>query len=275
MEYIPYHYKGKNLAQASAEALLQPVKTLTLVRRVRLKEATKQGSNLVLSFDELPSQPLLLPCDHVMQYGDEGITAFQYCKHAVEKGDLLDFILDPACPHRVSYFWVHTVYRGKPKNKRSSWKEDGLFVFRAKSGEKAERHVARDLVARYGHSFPQERLETPGYFEIYYQGKRERRPDLVCSTCGLVVEAKKRNFDRKYRISHSTSRTFLKENPPKGWHAFVMLDMNIHYVPNEQIISLIQQMKYRENDTQDPYDSWLELFPSEVKPQTPPYCTNR
>ena len=275
-EYIPHPYKDKNLLKASVSDLLKPVNTLSIVRGVRLLKATKQGNKLNLYLDGLSSQPLSLPCDHVMRYGDWNLSVFEYYKHAVETGDLLDFILDPACPHRVPYFWVHTVYRDKLQGKRNSWKEDGLFVFRTKSGEKAERHVARELVENYGHSFPRDRLETPGYFEIYYQGKRERQPDLVCSKCKLVVEVKKRNFDNKYRISHSSARTFLKENDPEGWHAFVMKDMGILYVSNDQIIRLIQERKYKENDAADPYDSWLELFTTEVKPQTPPRCrTNR
>ncbi|CAH2904349.1 MAG: hypothetical protein PPHEMADM_5339 [uncultured Paraburkholderia sp.] len=137
-------------------------------------------------------------------------------------------------------YWIHIEYVGSLSEAGAfRKKEDGLFAMRTKAGEKAERIVARKLKVDFGHSFSDPMLNSPGFFQIHYADKKDRKPDRICRRCGLTFEVKKRNRDSHYRMSHSVKRPFGSENHPEGWHAFVFRDRSIHFVPNATIAQAI------------------------------------
>lgn len=273
-EYVPSAFKATNLQVGQPSDLIRPVSQTTVVRRVKLLNIKgKAGRLYKLEFDDVPSAVPVNP-KSVMEFGGESVTIEEYIWRAVEKNDLLDLILEPNKSPQATHLWVHIDYlEERPDDSDFSEKDAGLFGMRTKAGEKAERLVARELVATYGHRYPSSRLEGAGVFQITYTGKKKRKPDLVCTACQLHVEAKKRNRDRRYRISHSDGRPFQRENKPDGWHAFVFPDRTIHYVPNKAIITLLRQGYYTAG--RDRHDAWADLDSNKVQEVPPPHCNSK
>lgn len=229
-DYLPSAFRRSSIRLGAISDLLQPLSQTTVIRKVKLLNIKgKSGHLYKLEFEGLPL-PIVVNPQSVMIFGDERVTIEDYIQRVVEKSDFLDLIIEPTKSPQATYLWVHIHYlEEKPSDLTFSEKDAGLFGMRTKSGEKAERRVARDLMTSYGHRYPPEALEGPGVFQITYKGKKKRKPDMVCIICKLHVEVKKRNRDRRFRISHSPSRPFQQENKLSGWHAFVFPEMSIHY----------------------------------------------
>ncbi|QOF96877.1 hypothetical protein IFJ82_15575 (plasmid) [Novacetimonas hansenii] len=273
MIYLLPHLREACIVTESASGLLgasdaiSVVRELTLQRITRLPEENQLGLH-VAGVD----RPLQINANRTISFGSgprESVSVHDYIKRVMEIGDLIDVAVLPGQPYTLDSFWMNIVYEGNP----SSFfvrKDDGLFAYRAKSGEKAERRVGRDLRDKAGHPFPDVMLQPPGPFIIRYGNKRQRKPDLRCPRCGLLFEVKKRNADWKYRVSHSAERPFASENAPSGWHAFVFPDYKINYLPNRAIAEAIDSGHARIE--KDRYDSYAELDPYTVRPSPPPPC---
>ncbi|MGE0308923.1 MAG: hypothetical protein AB7Q27_24575 [Acidimicrobiia bacterium] len=203
-----------------------------------------------------------------MQFGDESVSILDYLRRTYERGDLLDFIVDPK--EGVDYVWTHIRYDGTIQDRDTlSLKDDGLFALRAKAGEKAERIVMRHLIETGRHDFPTKAVASPGVFVIHSEGKRQRRPDVTCGRCHLRVEVKKRNRDRRYRVSHSSGRPFASENRPDDWHCFVFPDFTLHFVSNAQLLRAFADG--RASSRSDRYDGWADLYG--LRDEVPEQCT--
>lgn len=196
MEYTPLaasHITTEERPNNEISSLTGPA----LVRELRVDDFSFEGDWLRLHVNACEA-PLVIQRVHRMTFGTETVTAIEYLRRVLERGDLIDVIAysahNGAIP--IDLFWIHIRYVGMPRDAGIfSRKEDGLFAMRTKAGEKAERIVAKSLL-NYDHSFDDRALNTPGYFEIRYDGtKRHRRPDLKCLNCGLTFEVKKRNKD--------------------------------------------------------------------------------
>jgi hypothetical protein len=272
MEYTPEAVTAAAIPQV-APTVLNSLTGPALVRRLRLIAFHLDDGWLDLTVDGL-DMPLTIRQDHRMVFGGEGISAVDYLKRVLERGDLIDCVAAPMEAGRVplSLFWIHIMYVGQPRDAGDfSKKEDGLFAMRAKAGEKAERIVAKKLRDGFGHSFPPELLNTPGYFEIRYDSEKKRRkPDRRCLVCGLTFEIKKRNRDQRFRVSHSDGRPFGAENKPDGWHAFVFPDMKPRFMSNRAIIQAISRGLF--DPGSDKYDSWADIQQDAVAVSDPPYC---
>lgn len=270
-EYLPDAFKAIKIRIGQLNDLAQPISQVTVIRSAKLLNIKGKSSPFYkLEFEGLHS-PVLVNPKSVMIFGDESVTIENYIRRVVEKNDFLDLIAETNKSPQVTYLWVHIDYlEEKPAGLKFSEKDAGLFGMRTKSGEKAERRVAQDLVTSYGHHYPPELLEGAGVFQITYTGKKKRKPDLVCTACKLHVEVKKRNRDQRFRISHSSGRPFQGENIPDGWHAFVFPDMSIHYLSNSAILNLLNEGHYTAGH--DQYDAWADLKADMVKEETPPEC---
>ncbi len=271
-EYVPEAFRAKELRVGQLTDLIEQVAQTTIVRTAKFLNAKKNSNGLLeLEFEGLES-PVLADPNGVMQFAEERVTIENYLRRVVERKDYLDLIVEPNRTPQVTYLWVHIAYmEARPAKLKFSEKDAGLFCMRAKSGEKAERRVARDLTNNYGHQYPPELREGPGVFQIMYTGKKNRKPDRVCTVCGLQFEFKKRNRDKRFRISHSQGRPFQQENTPDGWHAFVFPDMSIHYLSNKTIIKLIDEGHYVAGH--DKYDAWADLDQSKFIEELPPQCS--
>lgn len=271
MEYTPAEVAAaamKKVVPADIHRMTGPA----LIRRLRLVGFHLDDGWLDLIVDGL-DMPLTIRQDHRMVFGGEGISAVDYLRRVLERGDLIDCVAAPKEAGRVPLrlFWIHIIYVGLPRDAGDfSKKEDGLFAMRAKAGEKAERIVAKRLQS-FGHSFPPELLDTPGYFEIRYDSKKKhRKPDRRCLVCGLTFEIKKRNRDHRFRVSHSDGRPFAAENKPDGWHAFVFPDMKPRFISNRVIIDAISRGLF--DPGHDEYDAWADVRPDAVSVSDPPNC---
>ena len=272
MEYTPEEVQRLGLVEkpaSQAGMLTGPA----IIRRLPLTDRRVINGELQMTTSALPA-PMCLAADHPMQFGAETIEAREYFKRVIEKGDLVDAAIYPqengGFP-TISY-WIHIDYIGTPS--AAGWyskKDDGLFAMRAKAGEKAERRVTNLLRDEFGHQFPSALHFSPGVFQIYYKGKRQRKPDRICLTCGLTVEVKKRNKDYHYRVSHSSLRPFASENDigPLDWHAFVFPDMSMDFVPNALIAQAIANNQFTPGS--DNFDSWADVDGA-VSHQEPPSC---
>lgn len=272
MEYTPAAVAAAEIPQV-APADISGLTDPALVRRLRLIAFHLEDGWLDLTVDDL-DMPLTIRQDHRMVFGGEGISAVDYLRRVLERGDLIDCVAAPPEGGRVplSLFWIHIAYVGQPRDAGDfSKKEDGLFAMRAKAGEKAERIVAKKLQHGFGHSFPPELLDSPGYFEIRYDSEKKRRkPDRRCLVCGLTFEIKKRNRDHRFRVSHSDGRPFAAENKPDGWHAFVFPDMKPRFMSNKVIADAIALGLF--DPGSDEYDSWADIRPNAVAVSDPPQC---
>jgi hypothetical protein len=270
-EYVPEAYRAIELRVGELNDLIQPVSQTTIIRTAKFLNAKRNPQGLLEFEFEGLSSPILADPNTVMYFAEEYVTIENYLRRVVERNDYLDLIVEPNRTPQVTYLWVHIAYmEARPAKLKFSEKDAGLFCMRTKSGEKAERRVARDLTNTYGHQYPSELREGPGVFQIVYTGKKKRKPDRVCSVCGLQFEVKKRNRDTRFRISHSQGRLFQQENSPDGWHAFVFPDMSIHYLSNRTIIKLIDEGHYVAGH--DRYDAWADLDPSNIIEEPPPQC---
>ena len=272
LEYTPATIVANRIPEVAPTEL----PTLTrpaLVRGLRLSAFALDDRWLDLKVDGL-SLPLGTRRTHAMAFGGERISAVDYLKRVLERGDRIDCVAGPVRDGRImlDLFWIHIVYIGQPGRAGAfSRKEDGLFAMRAKAGEKAERIVARTLHHACGHVFRTGALETPGHFEIRYDGnKRHRRPDLKCLNCGLTFEIKKRNRDCRFRVSHSDGRPFSDENGRDGWHAFVFPDMQPRFLPNSGIAHAIERGLF--DPGEDQYDAWADIREDAVEVSEPPRC---
>jgi hypothetical protein len=277
MEYTPKEFKSLGIGEVSPNDM-NNLTDAAVVRRLRVIRFTIQDEMLSLHI-ETPPIILTIPCERVMQFGPDSITAKQYFVQVIENRDLIDAVITPRSgdvfPMRC--YWIHIEYVGQPSAAgRFAIKEDGLFAMRAKAGEKAERIVARLLRDAYGHPFPTEMCESPGFFEIRYAGKKQRKPDRRCKVCGLTFEMKKRNKDQKFRISHSDGRPFASENALDGWHAFVFPDMKPRFVKNSVIIEAINNGRFKKRDhsqqNENEVDEWADVDPDAIVLSSPPNC---
>lgn len=247
----------------------------TLIRRVLYDSVTWNTTHFALHSRSLPVS-LLIERTMPMRFAEEEIEARDYVDRVLEVGDQIDVVVGPSSGSNtaleVLMFWIHIEYVGDPSAAGNyKKKDDGLFALRTKSGEKAERLAAKAWVAA-GHILPQSELTTPEFFEIRYADKRDRRPDRTCLQCGLSLEVKKRNKDRRFRVSHSDTRPFESENRPEDYHAIVTKDMQPHFFPNSDIIAAIRSNQY--NAASDRYDSWIDLqIAIPEKGPLPPECT--
>ncbi len=232
---------------------------------------------LILEIEGL-SVRIWINAEQPMLIGDKPISAVDYFRRVIERNDRVDIVTAAVQPIPdavvADMYWIEIQYLGMPREGENMlrYKEDGMFALRTKAGEKAERRAARVLSDSYGHTFPKETSESPGCFQIYYEGKRERKVDRVCLACGMKVEVKKRNTDEYFRVSHSTRRPFETENSPDGWHAFVFADLNPRFVPNTQILDALASGQFRQGG--DEYDEYAQIFPSAVQAVEPPRCSN-
>jgi hypothetical protein len=247
---------------------------LTVVRRLPLEDYRIDEPSLKVSLlVQGRARPIGVSAGLVMRFGTETVTAADYANRVLEPGDWVDFVYDPTFPagDRIRCFWIHIEYlENCSPDARFSRKDDGLFAMRAKSGEKAQRVAARDLVQRFGHVYSDTALRGTRTFQIRYSEKKQRRPDLICPRCGLKVEVKKRNRDRKYRVSHSELRPLESEHRPQDWHALVFPDGSVHYLANEDIIEDI--MAGYAILGADEYDSWADIS-DRVGEKEPPACS--
>jgi hypothetical protein len=274
-EYIPASYRNISLIEAEPHTLAGEVAAPTIIRRVKFTGYRRvAGRNTVLlEFEGVP-QPIAMNPDGEMFFETESISLNNYLWRVIEYNDVVDIILDPRHSPQMTYLWIHIDYLEEPPTSLSfSRKDDGLFAMRTKSGEKAERLVAKKMVQDFGHSYPSDRLQGSGVFEIRYRDKKTRSQDLTCLRCRLSVEVKKRNKDRRYRISHSNSRPFWRENREDGWHALVFPDMSIHFLSNRSIIDAIGKGRFTSGS--DRYDAWADLSQDIVREEDPPFCHKR
>jgi len=272
MKYTPAAVAALELQELGPSDLVA-LTAPALVRRLRLHAFALDDGRLDLSVDSLQA-PLTIRQAHRMVFGGEEVSALDYLKRVLERGDMIDCVAGPMEAGRVPlrWFWIHIRYVGQPSDAGDfSKKEDGLFAMRAKAGEKAERIVAKTLSRNFGHTFPPSLLETPGHFEIRYDStKKLRKPDRRCLDCGLTFEIKKRNRDYRFRVSHSDKRPFAAENHPDGWHAFVFPDMRPRFMSNRVIADAIERGLFYPGS--DQYDSWADIGPEAVEVSDPPAC---
>lgn len=273
MVYLLPHLRGACIVTESTSGLLGAPDAVSVVRALTLERITRRPGTDHLGLHVAGvDRPLQIDSNRTISFGcgpRESVPVHEYIRRVIERGDLIDVAVLPSQPYTLDSFWMNIVYEGSP----SSFfvrKDDGLFAYRAKSGEKAERRAGYDLRDTAGHPFPDTLLQPPGPFTIRFGDKRQRKPDLRCPRCGLLFEVKKRNADRKYRVSHSAERPFTSENAPNGWHAFVFPDYEIHYLPNSAIAEAIGSGHARIE--KDRYDSYAELAPYIVRPSPPPSC---
>ncbi|KAK43207.1 hypothetical protein BG58_34995 [Caballeronia jiangsuensis] len=217
MEYTPEEIQRLAIAEKSAD----DVRTLdapALIRRLPLVDRKSSSDGLLMVTPQI-ALPLWIPINQAMKFGTETITAVQYFRQVIERGDMIDAVVAPAINNvvPVQLYWIRIEYVGTRSEAGSfSEKDDGLFAMWTKSGEKAERVVARVLRDTFGHSFPADRYQSPGFFEIRYQDKKIRKPDMTCLACGLTFEVKKRNRDTHFRPSHSNSMPRVKQGESRA-----------------------------------------------------------
>lgn len=270
MEYTPEEIQRMAVREKSSSD--GATDGLGIIRGLRVTGFERQDGLLSLRIETLPL-PLTIPETSMMTFGDESITAIEYFRRVIENGDMIDAVLLPqvAGAFPLKSFWIRIKYVGEPAlGQQFSKKDDGLFAMRAKAGEKAERIVARTLRNKFGHSFPPGMCDSAGYFEIRYIGKKQRKPDRKCLTCGLTFEIKKRNKDHYFRVSHSDGRTFASENALDGWHAFVFPDMKPRFIVNATIAKAIEDKRFKPG--KDKYDSWADINADAVVITDPPDC---
>lgn len=270
MDYTPdeilHHLNASECTSADADRMTGH----SIIRRLPVAGYEKRNGLLLLKTDALPA-PLSIACDAAMTFGTETVTALDYFRRVIENGDMIDAVVQPqvdgAFP--MATYWIHIQYVGTPDQAgRYSKKDDGLFAMRTKAGEKGERIVTRLLRDKFGHRFQDGTCDSPGYFEIRYVGKKQRKPDRKCLACGLTFEIKKRNRDEHLRVSHSDVRPFASENSVDGWHAFVFPDMKPRFVPNAAIAQAIADGNFIAGE--DRYDKWADV--DTLTPCDPPHC---
>ena len=258
MKYTPKRFREQRLLEKSPEeagALTRPV----IIRRLHVREFEVGDDFLTITTRQL-ALPLRIAKDKKMAFGSETVTATEYFRRVIERDDVIDAVVLPpdGTAFPVECYWIHIAYVGDPAQAGPfSQKDDGLFALRTKAGEKGERIATKSLRDKFGHSFPEGMYRSPGYFEIRYAGKKERKPDRRCLTCGLTFEIKKRNRDKHLRVSHSRARPFESENSRDGWHAFVFCDMVPRFVSNAAIAQAISEGK--DKPGQDRYDRWTDV----------------
>lgn len=270
------HYTPKTIRQRALRDAPAPVaqylRSPAIVRRLKISAATFTETGLLkITTDHLV---MTIEQDKTMRFGPETITAKNYFQRVIERGDLIDAVVLPKAEdgsHPIDAFWIDIRYVGaSPSDGWGTMKEDGQFAMRAKAGEKAERVVTRMLRDVHGHSFEDGACETPGFFEIRSKDKRIRRPDRVCSCCGMTVEVKKRNADTQFVVSHSERRPFKTENASNGIHAFVFADMQPRFVSNNDIARALMLGRFRNG--QGTHDRWAEIDQNAVTVIDPPRC---
>ena len=264
MNYKPNKYKA--IKELSIQNIYK-IDSSSIVRKLKVIGFSISNNYLYLEIEDIKNY-FAIKCNKTMVFGTESITAKEYFKRVIEKNDFIDVVIDGFKNgiFIISIFWIHIEYIGY-RSSNFSKKDDGLFALRAKSGEKAERVVTKELINKYGHSFDNKLYNSTNTFQITYKGKKDRKPDRICQCCNISFEIKKRNKDNHFRISHSKNRTFESENSPNGWHAFVFPNMKIYYISNNRIINAINNRQHKQGS--DKYDSWADV--DFLKPENPPY----
>lgn len=271
-EYTPEQFSGKGLPEIGADgvaALSEPA----IARRMRVVGFARQEGFMFLYIAGLDA-PLSIREDRTLKFGPLEHTALDYFTFVIERNDLIDAVVHPLKngSYPLVFYWIHIVYSGDLEDAGSfSKKEDGMFAMRTKSGEKAERTVAKVLRDKFGHSFAAEMFDSPGYFELRFdKNKKIRKADRKCLACGLEFEMKKRNRDWRFRLSHSPGRPFDKENRADGWHAFIFPDMKPRFVSNKAISEAIAKKEFVPG--KDGIDVWADLKGGEKLVCDPPRC---
>lgn len=269
-------YTPKMIRQRSLRDVPAPIakylRTASVVRRLKVLDAAFTDTGLL----KIITDHLVLTIEphRTMKFGPETITAGLYFQRVIERGDLIDAVVLPHVEdgsHPIEAFWIDIRYVGaSPSDGWGTMKEDGQFAMRAKAGEKAERVVTRLLRDTAGHTFEEGACETPGFFEIRSKDKRIRRPDRICTCCGMTVEVKKRNHDTNFVVSHSDRRSFHTENAAHGVHAFVFADMQPRFVANSDIARALVNGRYQNG--QGSHDRWAEINPDAVRVIDAPRC---
>lgn len=271
-EYVPAQFASRRLPEINKLGFAS-LTTAAIARRLKVIRCTGKDLNMYLWIEGLDAT-LRISQRHMMVFGDIEFSALDYFRMVIEDGDHIDAVVGPfdGEAYSVECFWIRIVYQGSVEEAGSfSRKEDGMFAFRTKAGEKAERVTARILHRDFGHSFAQAMFDTPGHFVIRLdKNKKVRKPDRKCLICGLEFEMKKRNRDRRFRVSHSAGRPFCEENRSDGWHAFVFPDMKPRFVPNSKIADAIKQNRFQQG--KDGYDAWAEMPEAEAWVCDPPRC---
>lgn len=276
MQYTPKAILGLNLPILEKSAV-NPNMPRSLVRSLPVvgRSWNKSRDYLVLDIEGLAVR-IRIEAAKPMAIGDKPISAVDYFRRVIERNDRIDIVTAAKQPIPeavvIDIYWIEIQYLGRPREDEDMrrYKEDGMFAMRTKAGEKAERRAARVLVDDYGHQFPKQTSESPGCFQIYYEGKRDRKVDRVRLACGMKVEVKKRNTDEYFRVSHSARRPFETENSPDGWHAFVFADLKPRFVPNTQILDALAKGKFRQGG--DEYDEYAQIEPTAISVVQPPHC---
>lgn len=271
-QYTPSQIRETGAFEVEIDRV-EDIKAVSIVRRLRIDRASCTDGLFRLHTAQL-ARPLTIAEQQIMKFGDEQIAAREYFKRVIEQGDLIDAAVEAADGDGfpIRSYWIHIEYVGTAADTaKFSRKDDGDFAMRAKAGEKAERVTARYLRNEYGHIFTDDRYDSPGFFEIWYAGKKVRKPDLRCLRCGFTIEVKKRNNDQKYRISHSDSRPFAEENDPNGWHAFIFPDMSLHFASNSDILLAIAAGRSQPGNNK--WDRWEDIDPAAITEHTPPVCS--
>ncbi len=271
-EYTPGQFSGKGLPEIGVEGLAT-LSGPAIARRLRVVRVARQEGFLFLYIAGVDA-PLSIWEGRMLKFGRLEHTAFDYLVFVIEQNDLVDAVVRPLKngSYPLDFYWIHIVYSGTLADAGSfSKKEDGMFAMRTKSGEKAERSVAKLLRDGFGHSFAQEMFDSPGYFELRFdKNKKIRKADRKCLACGLEFEMKKRNRDRKFRLSHSPGRPFDGENRADGWHAFIFPDMKPRFVSNRAISDAIARNEFVPGT--DGIDVWADLKGGEKLVCDPPRC---
>ncbi|HDR9033410.1 TPA: hypothetical protein QDB07_000859 [Burkholderia vietnamiensis] len=269
--YTPKTVRQRNLRDVPA-SIAHHLHAPAIVRRLKVLDATFTPDG----FLRIKTDYLVLAIEQsrTMRFGPETIAAVLYFQRVIERGDLIDAVVLPRAEdgsHPIEAFWIDVRYVGaSPSDGWGTMKEDGQFAMRAKAGEKAERVVTRMLRDVHGHTFEEGACETPGYFEIRSKDKRIRRPDRVCSCCGMTVEVKKRNHDTQFVVSHSDRRPFSTENASNGIHAFVFADMQPRFVSNTDIARALSLGRFQNG--QGSHDRWAEIDQNAVRVIEAPRC---
>lgn len=274
MPYTPNDFRSSSLDEISPSHLHRSMPP-SIVRGLRIVERWHNESHLSLQAEGVPIT-LSIPLDQRMRFGEEVISAKEYFRRVIEEGDFIDIVTSADQPFdghlMMDIYWIQIRYSGDSESiaGRYQKKDDGLFAMRTKAGEKAERVATKILLSDCRHSFADAQTRSPGFFEIWYQGKKARLVDRCCSVCGVKFEIKKRNKDEYFRVSHSDKRPFQIDNQADGWHVFVFPDFRPRFVSNRLILSALRDGRYKAG--RDRHDAWADIDADALHISEPPGC---
>lgn len=279
--YTPTDFRNRGFLEVSPEDV-SAARGPVLARGLRLKR-TRFWAATPIQPEAIGFQvhgvdaELAIPAALPMRFGTETVSAKDYFERVVEPGDKIDVITWGPLPKSpgtimLHIFWIHIIYEGEPREAGREYKakDDGLFAYRAKAGEKVERKVCTMLRDRGGHPFREKDLTSPGHFVIRYGGKGKRTMDRICPACELKFEVKRRVKDWRFRVSHSDARPFVLDNPAGSWHAFVFPDRDPCFIRSEDIATAIDSRRFRSGS--DEFDVWVDIDRSALTCGAMPKC---